>query len=189
MQLIIIKDFVDPEVCAQLNTWVDLGVKNSWLGKSINAGSSWEYSKRLTTRNSGEKFEYPDVVYKTFEKITNLLDLHDLSKSVAGAGRDGVVVSCTFPGGHLFEHMDQKEPIGEVLRCNIMTRGADAGGKLYVGGLHVDIGVGDLHCYLASAVPHYVTQVEGNTARVLWMFGYQTTIERFNQIGMTYAVA
>lgn len=182
MRLIVVKDFAGSDICAQLNHWVDAGVQNHWLDASINAGSGWAYINRLTTRNYGDRFEYPDVVYATFDRITDVLDLGDLPKSVAGAGKDGVVVSCTLPGGHLFEHMDQKEPNGEVLRCNIMTRSADAGGKLYVGGQHVDIDVGDLHCYLASAVPHYVTEVKGNTARVLWMFGYQTTPERFSQI-------
>lgn len=178
----MVKGFVNQDVCEKLNAWVDTGVQNQWLDGSVNKDSGWEYKKRLTTRNYGDRFEYPNVVHEVFESITESLKLQDLPKSVAGAGRDGVVVSCTLPGGHLFEHMDQKEPNGEVLRCNIMTRNADAGGKLFIGGQQIDVEVGDLHCYLASAVPHYVTEVEGNTSRVLWMFGYQVTAERFKQI-------
>jgi hypothetical protein len=52
-----------------------------------------------------------------------------------------------------------------------MTRAADAGAELYVGGQLVDIEVGELHCYLASEFEHKVTEVQGNTSRVLWMFG------------------
>jgi len=182
MTVVVIKRFASPELCAQLNDWVDLGVENRWLDQGISSGSGWSYAKRFTTRNYGDRFEYPTPVHDTFKQITETLKLQDLPKSVAGAGRDGVVVSCTFPGGDVYLHQDPKEPNGEVLRCNIMTRSADAGGKLYVGDAHIDIEVGDLHCYLASAIPHCVTTVEGDTSRVLWMFGYQATLERFAQI-------
>jgi hypothetical protein len=63
-----------------------------------------------------------------------------------------------------------------------MTRAADDGGKLYVGGKEIDIKVGDLHCYLPSTIEHYVTEVKGETSRVLWMFGYQCSKEKFKQI-------
>jgi hypothetical protein len=68
------------------------------------------------------------------------------------------------------------------LRCNVLTRKADNGGELYVGGNKIDINVGDLHCYLPSTVEHYVTEVKGKTSRVLWMFGYQCSVKRFNDL-------
>jgi hypothetical protein len=52
-----------------------------------------------------------------------------------------------------------------------MTRKVDAGGVLYLEGQPVDIEVGELHCYLASDFSHQVTEVKGETPRVLWMFG------------------
>ena len=52
-----------------------------------------------------------------------------------------------------------------------MTRAADDGGVLYLDEQRIDIEVGELHCYLASEVQHYVTTVRGKTPRVLWMFG------------------
>jgi hypothetical protein len=63
-----------------------------------------------------------------------------------------------------------------------MTRNSDAGGELYIGGKKIDIGVGDLHCYLPSVVEHYVTEVKGQTSRIMWMFGYQCSTERFDQL-------
>jgi hypothetical protein len=182
MEVLIQPQFIDAETCAELNAWVDEGVTKQWLGKGVHNGAQG-YEKRLTTRLYPDKFEYPEVVYNVFNQISNRFGLHDAPKSVAGKGKDGVVVSCTFAGGDVYAHTDPMEsPDLHVLRCNIMTRSADAGGKLYVNNNQIDIEVGDLHCYLASALPHYVTEVEGNTSRVLWMFGYQVTPERYAQI-------
>jgi hypothetical protein len=60
-----------------------------------------------------------------------------------------------------------------------MTRAADAGAELFIDGEKIDIGVGDLHCYLPSDAEHYVTTAEGNTPRVMWMFGYQMSKEHW----------
>jgi hypothetical protein len=180
--MLIVNNFLSTDECNQLNDWVDLGVKNKWLDNGISQGSVWQYKNRLTTRNYGDRFEYSDVVYAVFERITERLQLNNLSKSIVGAGKDGVVVSCTFPNGDVYPHVDPKEGELEVLRCNIMTRKADTGGNLYVGGNKIDINVGDLHCYLPSTIEHYVTEVKGQTSRVLWMFGYQCSTERFNEL-------
>lgn len=182
MRLIVVKNFVSPKECAQLNSWVAEGVDKKWLDVGISRGSDWEYTDRVTTRKYGDRFEYPAVVYKVFDKITDFLGLHDEPKSVVGGGKDGVVVSCTFPGGDVYPHRDPMEGDLHVLRCNIMTQAADKGAELYIGGKKIDLDVGELHCYLPSYVEHYVTKAEGNTPRIMWMFGYQVTPERFAQI-------
>jgi hypothetical protein len=180
--VIVFKNFIDQSTCEQMNEWVDLGVKNKWLDCGISRGSGWRYSERVTTRNYEDRFEYPAIIYDVFDRITKKLNVADLSKSVVGAGKNGVVVSCTFTGGDVYPHKDPKEGELEVLRCNIMTRNSEAGGELYIGGKKVDIGVGDLHCYLPSVVEHYVTEVKGQISRIMWMFGYQCSTERFEQI-------
>jgi hypothetical protein len=163
-----------------MNNWVDEGVKKKWLDNGISRGSDWEYQKRVTTRNYADRFEYSPVVYQVFNQISEHLGLQDIPKSTTGAGKNGVVVSCTFPGGDVYPHRDPMEgPDLHVLRCNIMTRDSDSGGQLFIGGDKIDIGVGDLHCYLPSAVEHYVTPVEGNTSRIMWMFGYKMSIIDF----------
>jgi len=172
-KVLIVKNFISQDVCNILNNWVDEGVKNKWLDFGVNRGSDWNYKKRFTTRNYTDRFDYPETAYTTFNKITKHFGYENLFKSVRGGGKDGVVVSCTFPGGDVYLHKDPKEGNFDVLRCNILTRAADNGGILYVDGEQIDIDVGDLHCYVASAFPHYVTEVQGSTSRVLWMFGYQ----------------
>jgi len=175
-KIFIVKNFISQDVCDNLNAWVDEGVKNKWLDLGVSRGDQ-EYEKRLTSRMYGDRFEYPDAAYETFDKITKYFGYEKLQKSFYGGGKNGIVVSCTFPGGDVYLHKDPKEfalgSLKDVLRCNILTRKADAGGVLHVDGEQIDLDVGDLHCYVASAFPHYVTEVQGSTSRVLWMFGYQ----------------
>ena len=184
--VLIFKNFLSNDECIKLNKWVDLGIKNKWLDKGINRGSDWVYENRLTTRSYAKKFDYSDEVYEVQNKIDKFLGITDVPKSVIGGGKNGIVVSCTYAGGDVYEHIDPKEDSLEVLRCNIMTRGAENGGELYVGGIKIDINVGDLHCYLPSTVKHYVTEVKGQTSRVLWMFGYQCSTKKFNELCLTH---
>ena len=156
-----------------LNAFADDGVERKFLGPGLDRGS-FNYSKRYTSRFYGDTFDYSPIVYVIYSKITDLLSLHHLNRSARGGGKNGVVVSCTFDGGDVYEHMDPKEDHGfDVLRCNIMTRKPVEGGVLFVGGKQIELEEGDLHCYLASDVKHYVTTVSGPRSRVLWMFGYQ----------------
>lgn len=186
MLVLIFKKFLDIDTCNQLNEWVDAGVEKKWLDKGLNKGENWGYDFRSTTRNYGNRFEYASVVYEVEKRINTFLDIADLPKSIIGGGKDGIVVSCTFNGGDVYKHIDPKEGELEVLRCNVMTRSAEEGGELYIGGNKIDINVGDLHCYLPSTIEHYVTEVKGETSRVLWMFGYQCSQERFNRIRNNY---
>ena len=173
------RDFLSRQECDALNDWVSLGVENKWLDAGISRGSNWEYKSRLTTRNYGDRFEYPAIVYVISDRITELLGISHLKRSIVGGGKDGVVVSYTLPSGDVYAHTDPMEGDLHVLRCNVMTQAADAGAELIIGGKKVEVGVGDLHCYLPSDVEHYVTTAEGDTPRIMWMFGYQISKKEF----------
>jgi len=184
------KNFLTREECSALNAWVDEGVEKEWLNVGIgasrngNAPIAYEngklvylHNKRFTTRLSGHRFEYPQIVLDISNRIRAFCGI-DSYGLIEGHGRDGVVVSCTFGGGDVYKHLDSPSKEGlATLRCNIMTRAADAGGVLYIGGKLVDHEVGELHCYLASEFEHYVTEVGGDTSRVLWMFGAHVPAE------------
>lgn len=178
---LLVRGFLSQDEIYALNSFVDQGVTLGYLDKGLSRGR-FGYDSRLTTRLYGDRFVYPDIVHSVFSRITDRLRLHDLKKSVAGGGRDGVVVSCTYPGGDVYAHSDPKEDDGrlDVLRCNILTRAADSGGVLQVGGVPITLEAGDLHCYLASDVVHSVSVVEGDTPRILWMFGYQISKSDWN---------
>jgi len=181
MPILFKKNFLLQEECNQLNGWVEEGIGKKWLDTSFDRSTGAGYTKRLTTRAYSSRFEYPEVVYQISNRITDFLDLHGTPKSLVGGGKNGIIVSCTFPGGDLFSHKDGMDDSLHVLRCNVMTQAADDGAELFIDGNKIDIEVGDLHCYLASNVKHHVTQVKGNTSRIMWMFGYAITIERFNK--------
>ena len=167
------KNFLSPEECSTLNAWVDEGVKNKWLDVGVSKKNyvSERYEKRVTSRMYGDRFVYPQIVLDISDRIRNFCGVASYGL-IEGHGRDGVVVSCTFNGGDVYLHQDPPTRSGlSALRCNVMTRSADGGGQLYVDGNHVDIEVGELHCYLASDFQHCVTEVQGKTSRILWMFG------------------
>jgi hypothetical protein len=180
--VLIIRNFLSSLEMSKLNAFVDDGIEHEWLGPGLDRGK-FNYSKRYTSRFYGNNFNYPDIVYDVHSMITDRLSLHKYNKSVLGGGRDGIVVSCTFDGGDVYEHTDPKEEDGlEVLRCNVMTRKPIEGGILFVDGKQINLEEGDLHCYLASDVSHYVTNVSGPRSRVLWMFGYQISKDQWTRI-------
>lgn len=178
-EIIIQRQFISLAECEAMNAWVDEGVEKKWLDVGVSRGSGWAYKDRLTTRNYGNRFVYPQVVHDVFAKITDTLGLQDTPKSVFGGGKNGVVVSYTKPSGDVYKHKDPMEGELHVLRCNVMTRAADAGAELFIDNEKIDVGVGDLHCYLPSDVEHYVTTAEGATTRIMWMFGYQMSKEQW----------
>jgi hypothetical protein len=172
------KNFLSLDECDILNQWVDEGVEKKWLDVGVSRGYNF-YDKRFTNRMYGHRFEYPQIVLDISNRIRKFCGI-DSYGLIEGHGKNGTVVSCTFPGGDVYEHQDPSIEGLSALRCNVMTRGANSGGKLYVGGEHIDIEVGELHCYLASEVSHYVTTVKGKTPRVLWMFGAHVPSEDWN---------
>jgi hypothetical protein len=164
------KNFITPQECVELNAWADKGVANKWLDVGFSRGHH-NYSKRFTSRLYADRYEYPEIVRTLSSRIRKFCGVSEYGL-IEGHGRDGVVVSCTFPGGDIYEHQDPRNPDSfAALRCNVLTRAADSGGILHLEGKAVSLEVGELHCYLASEHKHAVSEVVGSTSRVLWMFG------------------
>jgi hypothetical protein len=173
------KNFFSQDECEALNAWVDEGVKKKWLDNGISYGSC-NYVSRVTSRLYADRYEYPQLVRDLSDRVRRFCGV-DSYPLIEGHGRDGVVVSCTFPGGDVYPHIDPPSQSGvAALRCNVMTRAADAGCILHIAGQVVDIEVGELHCYLVSEHEHFATQVEGATSRVMWMFGAHVPADEWN---------
>lgn len=181
-QVIIKNKFLNQYDCLLMNEWVEEGIKNKWLDCAFILNKGWVSEKRKTTRFYGDRFDYPEIVYKVFDRISELLNIQHLKKSVVGGGKNGVVVSCIYPGGNVHLHTDPPENGNQILRCNVMTQSPESGGELFINNQKINISVGDLHCYLPSYNPHYVTTVKGNTPRIMWMFGYEITKQEFENI-------
>lgn len=173
MRLERIKNFVTPQECDELNAWVYRGVEQGWLDAGINTGTDApRTTRRLTTRFYGHRFETPEVAQRISKRIRSAMGVSAFPL-IYNHGKDGFVVSYMPEGGDCYEHRDPREPATEnlCLRCNIMTQGAESGGKLFVNAQEIDIEAGELHCYLASEYMHRVSTVVGTSPRILWMFG------------------
>jgi hypothetical protein len=165
------KNFLSLEECNILNEWVDKAISNKWMNLGFNT------QKRYTTRQYGSRFEYPQIVLDISKRIRSFCGV-DSYPLIEGHGLDGVVVSCIFGESDVYKHKDSPSKEGlATLRCNVMTRKSDGGGILYLDEQLIDVEVGELHCYLASDFEHYVTEVQGETGRVLWMFGAHVPFE------------
>ena len=178
MRIDIYPNFATQDEIIALNQWAKLGVENKWIDAGID--KTGFISTRLTSRMYGTRFEYPQVVRDLSNKIRDFVGVSSYPL-IEGHGRDGVVVSYTLPGGSIYKHKDPKSSSGAAtLRCNILTQKADYGCQLYVDGQPINFEVGDLHCYLVSEHDHWSTTVEGNTPRIMWMFGAHVDANDWN---------
>ena len=179
MRIDVFPNFATQEEIGLLNEWAELGIVNNWLSFGITDFNKVT-DKRLTSRLYGYRYEYPQIVLDLSERIRKFVGITTYPL-IAGHGRNGVVVSYTYPGGDVYKHKDPKSAEGlATLRCNILTQKADVGGVLHVDGQLVNIGVGDLHCYLVSEHEHWATEVEGKTVRIMWMFGAHVPADDWN---------
>lgn len=179
MRIERVKNFLSQAECDALNTWTDEGVRKRWLDAGISRGDT-SYSRRVTSRLYADRFEYPSFIHKISTRVRAFCGVASYPL-ITGHGRDGVVVSCTFPGGDVHLHKDPRSETGlATLRCNILTRAADAGCILHIDGQPIDVEVGELHCYLVSEHKHFATAVDGATSRVMWMFGAHVPVEDWN---------
>jgi hypothetical protein len=178
MRIEIIPNFATKEEIEALNVWAEEGVCKRWLDYGITQNTLT--GKRVTSRLYSNRYEYPGFIRLLSDRIRKAVGISSFPL-ITGHGRDGVVVSYTYPGGDVYRHKDPKSAEGlATLRCNILTQKADAGGVLYVDGQQVDIEVGDLHCYLVSEHDHWATEVEGETPRIMWMFGAHVPADDWN---------
>lgn len=173
MTVTIFPKFITSDECKELNLWAEYALNNNMLSSGV--GFYLGKGKRYSSRTNPEKFDrYPDVAYSIYDRISAFLDLGGLTKTVNNGGKDGIIVGCQPPGSDVFIHKDYMEPnSNHLLHCNILTQPADMGGELTVNDNKINVGVGDLHCYIVSKYKHSVTQIQGNSTRILWMFGYQ----------------
>jgi hypothetical protein len=179
------KNFIAADECAKLNAWVDEGVAKKWLDVGISRGNH-QYDKRVTSRLYAERFTYPEFVRQLSERVRKFCGVSDYGL-IEGHGRDGVVVSCTSPGGDVYAHKDPRSASSlATLRCNILTRAGTSGGVLHLEGEPILLEVGELHCYLVSEHTHFATEVTGSTSRVMWMFGAHVPKEDWDSSLITF---
>ena len=165
MRIVTVKNYLTPEQCTQLTALTDYGVANNLM--TLGQNTTVRYTSRLDT----SLYQYPQWVLDLSTQIRTYCGVANYPL-IGQQGRDGIITNYIPPTGDVFAHTDSRSPDGlAALRCNVVTRQADSGGVLYIGGQALPLEVGELHCYLVSEYEHYVTTVEGSNTRVNWIFG------------------
>lgn len=178
MRIEVIPNFATSFEVSALNAWAELGVTKRWL--DIGVSKNTFATKRVTSRFYPDRYQYPKVALNLSKRVRESVGV-GAYPLIKGHGRNGIVVSYTYPGGDVHKHRDPKSIDNTAtLRCNILTQKADSGGLLFVEGQKIDVAVGDLHCYLVSEHEHWATEVEGGTPRIMWMFGAHVPAEDWN---------
>lgn len=168
----VVKNFSSAAECAVLNDFVASGIDAKWLDEGLSRGVLG-YRNRLTNRMFGGRGPNPDLALQLQQRICCHWGLQNLEVAHTAGGNDGIVVSATLKGGDVYEHTDPRcgAPLS-TLRCNLLSSAADSGCDLYIDGDKVDLGEGDLVCYLVTDFQHWVTENLGDKPRNLWMFGW-----------------
>lgn len=179
VKVAVVRNYLDTNSCESLNEWVLDAVAQGKIGRGITTpeGGHWSDPARIvsqhrfTSRMYSDNYEYPTLVTDIFSRIKTELNLNNAIVSANG-GRGGIVVSCTYPGGDVYKHTDPKEgPSVSLLRVNILSKAADAGGIIHVEDSTYELQQGDMMAYLVDEYEHYVEPVEGDNPRIMWMFG------------------
>ncbi|CAB4135419.1 hypothetical protein UFOVP285_19 [uncultured Caudovirales phage] len=179
IKVAVVKNYLDKESCEQLNQWVLDAIAQNKIGLGITIPKEGHYSsferitseKRYTSRIYSDNYEYPELVTSIFDRIKTELNLKNAIVSTNG-GKDGVVVSCTYPDGDVYLHKDPKEGPGvSLLRVNILSKAAQTGGAIHVKDAIFNLEQGDMMAYLVDEYEHCVEPVEGDEPRIMWMFG------------------
>jgi hypothetical protein len=169
----IFRNFATEEECKTLSQIALQGFKDGWFRPGVDKQNDevTKTTRRYTNRFDMHKFDYPQFVLDINNKIKESMGISNFP-IIKGHGKDGIVITIMFEGGDVFAHKDPRSEENLITyRCNILASTAEGGGKLLVENEPIDINVGDLHCYPVSEVLHQVTQFNGDTPRIMYMFG------------------
>lgn len=183
MSVKVYKNFLSAGECRLLN---DCALRNldKWFGRGITTGGK-PASNRITTRMYMGGKKYSPEVIAVSTKVRDFLGIGAFPL-INDHGSDGVVISMTHQGDNVYAHRDPRSADGQpTYRCNILTQANEDGAELYVAGKKIEVGVGDLHCYMVSELEHYVTGAKGPTPRIMYMFGAHIPKEHWSDYGLS----
>lgn len=182
MSVVRIPNFITPDEAKILTAWT-LQNHNEAYFLDANMGGT-----RKTTRYSPEyDFQYPEIALKIRQRIVDLLCAQDLEEHcVRPPFKDGIVASYAPPGDSCFEHVDPVWFDGmHTLHCNVLSQAPEAGGIVYVEGTPYEMQERELFCYRVSRDKHGVTEILGNKARCMWVFGFCVLDDDWEKLKMT----
>ena len=161
-------EFITEEERLALIDWMD---NSGYLVKGFSRGE-YDYELRYNTRLHRGLVVFPKVAYDIQKRIMELYGFktEDIDRAREGSG---MVAVKTFVGGDTHKHTDHTNSGGHAVRLNVLLQKPDKGGVLHIEGERVDLEERELHGYMATAHEHWVTEVEGDNPRHIWIFGFE----------------
>jgi hypothetical protein len=183
----IIKNFLFEDEIQKLNNWTLDNCNNFYFqdAKMDPFHSGTRFSTRMENDVTFKDLEfiinYPKECYNIRERIQNFFNLHDFKSPPSFY--NGIVNGIGFSPGIIENHIDPIYFEGtETLHCNIITQNSISGGITYINNQKYLVNPGDLLMYVVSKHYHYVTEIQGNLPRILWVFGFCIDNEKITQI-------
>lgn len=166
----IIKNFISNNTVKVLNEWAYETISSQpHLFYDANMGLK---GTRLTTRynKNCDKLSFPAQAFELRVKIARYLNIKNYKDPNYC---HGIVCGIGYNNGSIYEHTDPVYHEGTyTLHCNVITQAAESGGITIIDYIPYPTKPNDILVYPVSKVKHSVTTIEGNTPRILWVFGY-----------------
>jgi hypothetical protein len=171
----IIRNFITEVERDELNKWCLDNYKNPKLFRDANMGKK---NTRLTTRYSHKNdLIFPDISYKIRNRIITRLEI---TNSLVPDFKDGIVCGIGFNSGDIYKHTDPIwYPDTFTLHCNIISQKPKSGGITIIDEIEYETNETDLLCYPVSELPHSVNEIQGDTERILWVFGFSIPLIKY----------
>lgn len=158
----VIPNFVSDAECLVLSEWI---LQNHQTFTDARMGG-----KRKTTRYLSDNVDFPETALDIRVRIKEYLQLEDM---VRPPFINGMVASYAETGDTCYEHIDPVWCEGHhTMHCNVIIQKPESGGNVVIEGKEYDMPKGDLICYYVSDLKHKVTEVYGDTPRLMWIFGF-----------------
>jgi len=156
-----IPNFIDEKEKNLLIDWIE---SNKHRFFDANMGGS-----RVTTRYFSH-VPFPMVAHEIRKRIVKVLSIDDMDRPPFAGG---MVASYAPVGDSCYSHIDPIWHEGKsTLHCNIILQKPTSGGILYIQGEEFIVDESELFCYLVSDYSHGVSEIQGDKARLLWVFGF-----------------
>jgi len=175
----IVKNFITEKEKDILNSWSLENYKELYFSDpKMNRD---ENQTRFTTRHSygridrykNYKVKYPDEVYDIQERLFSYLNVDFRSIIPWPSFTDGIVTTVAFPPGSCDKHID---PVyysdTYTVHCNFITQKPKSGGITFIENEYYDASETDMIMYVTSHLQHGATEIEDDTPRILWVYGF-----------------
>lgn len=183
----VVKNFLFKNEFNQLNSWTLDNWKDSYFSDANM--DPYNSETRFTTRMPNESIakdlgvviNYPRVCYNIQERIKNFFHLENYESPPSFY--DGIVNGIGFSPGVIEDHIDPVYIDGtHTLHCNIISQNSVSGGVTTIEGNEYPVENGDLLMYIVSKHNHYVSEIEGDIPRILWVFGFCIDDDKLEEI-------